>query len=860
MPAQINMATPDLSAYAIYEPRTVARAIAPVIKAQVHDALWMLTQQWRVGEFNGDDAGSVIKAKIETQSTVLNRFRSKREDGEVKPFKNDIPLETMVEQLPLLWDLGMQITVGFQWMKILRSKNLSDAIDKSKAVFGLSDDTGNNAQKASNLNASQVRNSLKIKNVNGWVENARIVNGESLVEWFKNNPPPTSAQPINTLSMSASELLDFEEAKTIFLNWFKNTYNQPISDQGISWNDRKFEYEFSVSAPDTTASNAPQTVLLADKYKDGTLDWYSFDRSPTGTSLQESPAYTINNGDVVLPSSVQTYIPHTIEFKGMPKARWWEFEDKNVDLAKMLAQKQDISKLVVMEFGLIYSNDWFVIPHSIPDASLTEVKGLVVTDVFGQQFRVNRAAPTGAGTNWQKWDMYNLSKRGVSQQESYGRLLMAPRLKERLESEPLERVMMLRDEMANMVWGVEEVVPNELMGGMDGKNASNELQKYLAANYTPLVPASYIPNAADHRFQMSNAVPENWIPFIAVNPDIQGRTIMLQRATMKRYIGNDYTDELIKPRTFILSPGIENAEPYFINEEATSKSGFVISTNFQRTRWYGGSTFTWLGHKVQTGRGEGNSGLKFDILTDKEPDAGAADIPNADMSGWWRADAPGNEIVNGKVTVLKDNSGNGTDLTVWNGVAAPDVDTINGLQALNFNNNILLNSSGENPMHEYDNFTIFHVGDAGIGRGLDISTNQWSFRLTPEETHAVLVLGSAPPGAPNVYGMDIPVSTGIKIKAVTLEQTNTQGSGVTAKLTCYDENGGVLPLTNNPCIANRIGLRATTNIGFTMGVATNPSGYSNGHVFETIVYRRKLSELEMKKVLDYLKDKYSAIL
>ena len=50
------------------------------------------------------------------------------------------------------------------------------------------------------------------------------------------------------------------------------------------------------------------------------------------------------------------------------------------------------------------------------------------------------------------------------------------------------------------------------------------------------------------------------------------------------------------------------------------RSGFVITSSFQRARWYDGTVFTWMGRSVKGGRGEGNSGLKFDVLADKESD------------------------------------------------------------------------------------------------------------------------------------------------------------------------------------------------------------------------------------------------
>lgn len=976
----INFDQADIVAYATLEPRIVARTLTPVIKAQVHDALWMLTQQWRVGEFKGDDAGTLVKARIETQSTMLNRFQSRK--GPVTPFDLNVPLEAKVERLPLIFDLGMQLTVGYQWMKILQtSTTLSAYVLLFKEAFPLDDITSDNPQQASNGAAVSARRAAS----------GNVINGASFVSYLKT----ANAKDLPGVSFADGPAMDAAQAR--FLGWFNNTYYQPTSDADVSWSDTELEYQFSVSAPVNPGSNASQIVLRADKYKDGNVDWYSFDKDPaTGAALTEIPQGSISNIfmprpnpmnpseiDVIQSPEVKTYIPHTIEFKGMPKGRWWEFEDNNIDVAKMLTQKQDISKLVVMEFGLIYSNDWFIIPHTIPDTSLNNVNGLVVTDVFGQQFRVDRAG-SGSNQSWQRWDMYNVSDRGVQTMQSSGRpLLMVPNLGNRIESEPLEKVLLLRDEMANMVWGVEETVPDELMSGMDGKNAANELQKYLAENYAAAVPSTYIPNAAEHRFRLSNAVPENWIPFItARQAPGADRSMLLQRATLLRYVNDEYTNETIRPRTHILSKGLEQvlhytfgdgqvhewvpygssaisvdtiqkrlqvavsgiwsgtmisfqvvpgrkynlrynlqkgtytnslaatllytvgwipvaqqiiiedtdsitvpftptaaqmslviettsapppsafyideftleiAEPYFINEEEAGRSGSVISTNFQRTRWYDGTTFTWLGRKVQSGRGEGNSGLKFDILLDKEKDDNAIDIPFAGMSGWWRADASNNQVSNGRVTSLKDLSGNGLNLTPWGSSAGPVMTTFNNMPALSFTNNILANATGNQPLYGYDDFTIFYVGNSIIGRGADdVPGSLWSISMEAQGISIVLVNAGD-----TAYTVSTGFANNISIAAATLEQRDPAYFPFAARLTLYNKDGLEFPVANNPnVISNNNFLRNTASPGMIMGAAGTTSQFVNGYTFETIIYRRKLNDTEMRKVLSYLKNKY----
>src|SRR6187455_286784 len=65
------------------------------LKAEVRDALWMLTRQWQMGEFEGDDAGSPVLAKIRMDTTRLTQYQADSED--VQAFPDDIPLEAKVE-------------------------------------------------------------------------------------------------------------------------------------------------------------------------------------------------------------------------------------------------------------------------------------------------------------------------------------------------------------------------------------------------------------------------------------------------------------------------------------------------------------------------------------------------------------------------------------------------------------------------------------------------------------------------------------------------------------------------------------------------------------------------------------------
>jgi hypothetical protein len=96
----------------------------------------------------------------------------------------------------------------------------------------------------------------------------------------------------------------------------------------------------------------------------------------------------------------------------------------------------------------------------------------------------------------------------------------------------------------------------------------------------------------------------------------------LQRAAMLRLLKGENKPARVQPRTNLMREGLEakpKRQPYFVHEEEVPRAGVQVSQSFQRTRWYGGKVFTWLGVRKTTGRGEGSSGLAFDRIEDVKP-------------------------------------------------------------------------------------------------------------------------------------------------------------------------------------------------------------------------------------------------
>jgi hypothetical protein len=391
---------------------------------------------------------------------------------------------------------------------------------------------------------------------------------------------------------------------------------EPPATTDSAWIPERLEYQFAVSAP---MADGTEKVYVADEYYSGRLDWYSLDIDPSGTGLGPVPGANVTG----LPADAPfTTIPVPVSFSGMPNTRWWAFEDRRTNFGDIDVATTDLAKLLFMEFALVYSNDWFVIPCTLPSGVLAKVEGLAVTNVFGERFWVE-AANRGVDQDSNRWSMYtvNVHNSPAERMPADPTLLLLPTLAKGQVGAPLEEVMLVRDEVANMAWGVETTVTLPTGVARPGRETGAQTLSFLESliNAGPVVAPG--PMTASSRYTVMNTVPENWIPFIPVHVPGSNREIQLQRAAMPRVVPGDPTPspQKVQPLTAILRQGLDlaKAQTYFIPEEEIWRAGVRVTHYFSRARWTGGEVFSWLRARKQTGRGEAASGLAFDQLVDQ---------------------------------------------------------------------------------------------------------------------------------------------------------------------------------------------------------------------------------------------------
>jgi hypothetical protein len=588
---------PTITVYNRLEGRPRKADFSRALKAEVRDALWMLTKQWQVGEFKADDAGSPIFAKARMRTSPIARYRA----GGAAPedFTEAVPLEAKVEQRVLRWTwngqkqhLDLRAQAGRQWRKLLDAAGLAIRYEaKYRALYPIA------------LPPRDAAGDYVYAHRRGWQQYAalagRAIDGGDLLVALVGTPttPPVPASTGIALDVP-SDGGALDGLGTELVTWFARQYLQPGAE--AAWQPPYLEYQFAC-----TARQAGRDVALAaEEYAQGHLDWYSFDRE----TPDDAPA--LPDADTV---TVTPFIPTPIAFEGMPDARWWSLEDRKTDFGAVKPSTTELAQLLLMEFGLVYSNDWFLIPFRIPVGTLARVEGLAVTNNFGERFWIS---PAGAGLedNWHRWSMFDLTAPGARLADTT--LVIPPATARTLDGDPLEEVELARDEVANMVWAIERTIPSVTGVGRSGKDEGRETRDYheqriAATNPTP--PAY----AAPIYYRAMTSVPEHWIPFLPVHVPDSVREVQLQRARMPRIIPGDPNPlPKVPPRTTLIREGLDVSPslPYFLHEEEIPRAGILVTQSFRRTRWHGGQATVWLGIRKQTGRGERGSGLAFDTI------------------------------------------------------------------------------------------------------------------------------------------------------------------------------------------------------------------------------------------------------
>ena len=410
------------------EPRPLKKDFSRTLRAEVYDALWMLNRQWQFGEFKGEDTGSAIFAQVELKHTKLTRYTTGDGSQGVTPYSEAIPLEVQVESEDPPFDLKMQMQFSLYFKKLLQRSSLPSAVyDDFVQAYKLDPPSFANPEEAAR-HTTQSGAWLLWKTAS----KRGLMDGGRLHDDFKHNL--VNGTPISNLipytPANATEETALTNVATALVDWFEQTYRPNTS----AWQPERLEYQFANAVPNP--QGGPREALVADEYYQGKLDWYAYDLDGTNTTSPLVHPAPLAGEDTTVHTEVLNVLPAPVRFNGMPTPRWWEMEDGFINLGDLAQSTVDVPKVLLAQFGLIFNNDWQLIPMRRPIGSLGAVSKIIVTDVFGQKTAVSSAnnAHYNTAKGAYDWSLYSLSHQDQATLD--GRLFLPPTLDKTLESDP----------------------------------------------------------------------------------------------------------------------------------------------------------------------------------------------------------------------------------------------------------------------------------------------------------------------------------------------------------------------------------------------------------------------------------------
>ncbi|WP_038163244.1 hypothetical protein [Verrucomicrobium sp. BvORR106] len=569
---------PSITYWNRLEVRPRSANFASALSARIRDPLWMLTRQWQFGEFKGEDAAAPAYVQVATTQSQLTGWV--QGDGSVAPIQNGDLMEPMVQAEALTPDYASRVEVGQLFEQLLTEAGVPELVPDFRRAYPLL------ALQPEEIAGDPDHDTLRFRQV----MTGRALDGISLNRAATVAFPGLPPEPV----VDPTQQGPVRDALDRLAEWVREVWGVfDTTDPGI-WDPARLEYRV------TLVAGAPSGESIALKARPGSnadFGWQSLEVAG------ESPPPSAPAPPPVEAKSL-TVIPGRVQFRGMPNHRWWDFENGQVDFGGITPDKRDLARLVVMDFMLVQGNDWFLVPVEQETGTLTRVDSLVVHDVFGGTTRIERAdaSPGPAG---QRWTLYSTTVEAAPTGLA-GFFTLSPNVGPAVQQGlVLEEVRFLRDEMANMAWAVEHTAENGLGRAWPGHERDLALPPPLTSGPvdTPL------------RYQLQTRVPQNWLPLIPVAIDPQEGDIALELGAL---LTQGENPQPIRPTGRILQPSAIGSVAYRIREEEVPREGLQVSRVMCRCRGSDGSTHLWVARRKQIGRGEGSSGLRFDLAVEAE--------------------------------------------------------------------------------------------------------------------------------------------------------------------------------------------------------------------------------------------------
>jgi hypothetical protein len=356
---------------------------------------------------------------------------------------------------------------------------------------------------------------------------------------------------------------------------------------------------------------ATGTALRVNRHPGGDLDWFSVD-----ADLAAQPVTRAPDG----PAPIRFVIPGRLVYPGAPKPRWWQLEDRAVDLGGFAPDRSHLGTMLLFDVAVAHADDWFSVPiPPPPDPSVEPSIGVLVSltdvtvrDSFDQIWPLEPPPITGLGG----WSLFHTTGLLASQ------LLLWPVAVAPASGNLLDDILIGVDEDANLAWAVEMRA--------DGRPLLTDATTADAERETTRT------GSRDFRYLPSTTLPQHWHPYQRIRADDpsadggppsalvgagDGRSGSWRQAVLA-----DLTGEIPIPRPGPISrliggpsgPGLGRGHE--LASDAIPSSGVRIRRRAMLARDSQGRPVLWVERTAGPAVAPPTSHLRFDVLAEDATD------------------------------------------------------------------------------------------------------------------------------------------------------------------------------------------------------------------------------------------------
>jgi hypothetical protein len=372
------------------------------------------------------------------------------------------------------------------------------------------------------------------------------------------------------------------------------------------WSASELEYNATFEAG--------STVLRARGHAGGDVDWFTVDGDPAALPLTRRPA----------PAPSRQVVPGRLDYPGAPNPRWWQLEDRAVDIGGFAPDRSHLATLLLLDVVLEHPDDWFTFPVPPPpdektnpsSGVLVTLAGVTVRDSFDETWDLVAPPTTGPGA----WSLYHSAGLLASQ------LLVWPVAVAPQAGPVLDEILIGVDEDANLAWAVELRADGvQLLRDAETAEAIAETTRTRTRSFRYL-PSTTLPNGWHpyQRVRLNDPQPAGGVATAANSPGAgDGRSGEWRQAVLA-----DLTGPYPRPRPGPVSrmiggpSGVSLGRGHQLASDAIPSNGVMLRRRAMLARDTDGKPVLWVERSTAPVAGPPVSHLRFDVLSEDRKGGG----------------------------------------------------------------------------------------------------------------------------------------------------------------------------------------------------------------------------------------------